>query len=135
MTRCWSALPHPAMVISLGEFTETAYRETRQIHKKSDSRFVWFMWQAVRVLLSGKGRPPASEAIMELLRTKLVTTMTGLSRMTIYRLELAGQFPARRKLAKNSVAWLEDEIKASINSRPSGPVSRRGVEPPLPLFS
>lgn len=72
---------------------------------------------------------------MQLLRTKQVTTMTGLSRMTIYRLELAGQFPARRKLAKNSVAWLEDEIQAWIKSRPSGPVSRRGGEPQLPLFS
>jgi hypothetical protein len=39
--------------------------------------------------------------------------------MTIYRVELAGQFLARRKLAKNSVAWLEDEIKAWIKSMPS----------------
>jgi prophage regulatory protein len=72
---------------------------------------------------------------MQLLRAKQVTAIMGLSQMTIYRLELAGQFPARRKLAKNSVAWLEDEIKAWITSRPSGPVSRRGVEPQLSLFT
>jgi predicted DNA-binding transcriptional regulator AlpA len=51
---------------------------------------------------------------MQLLRTKQVTAITGQSRMTFYRLELAGQFPARRKLAKNVVTWLEDEIKAWI---------------------
>jgi predicted DNA-binding transcriptional regulator AlpA len=38
---------------------------------------------------------------MQLLRIKQVIEMTGLSRMTIYRLELAGQFSAKRKLAKN----------------------------------
>ena len=32
--------------------------------------------------------------------------------MHIDRLEKAGQFPKRVKLAENSVAWLEDEIIA-----------------------
>ena len=43
---------------------------------------------------------------------------TGLSRMTIYRLELTGKFPSRRRLAENSVAWLEDDVMAWIDSRP-----------------
>ena len=72
---------------------------------------------------------------MQLLRTKQVTAITGLSRMTIYRLERAGMFPSRRKLATHSVAWLEEDIKEWIRSRPSGPVSRRGVEPQLSLFA
>jgi prophage regulatory protein len=72
---------------------------------------------------------------MQLLRTKQVTTMTGLSRMTIYRMERDGLFPARRKLGKNSVAWLEEDIREWIRSRPSGPVSRRGGAPQLSLFS
>jgi predicted DNA-binding transcriptional regulator AlpA len=43
---------------------------------------------------------------------------TGLSRMTIYRLELAGEFPKRRRLSKNSVAWLESDIVQWAESRP-----------------
>jgi prophage regulatory protein len=72
---------------------------------------------------------------MQLLRTKQVTTMTGLSRMTIYRLELAGQFPARRKLGKNSVGWIDEDLKTWISSRPSGSISRLGVEPQRSLFN
>jgi prophage regulatory protein len=49
---------------------------------------------------------------------KQVVTMTGLSRMTIYRLEAAGLFPARRKLGTNSVGWIEEDIAAWIASRP-----------------
>jgi prophage regulatory protein len=71
---------------------------------------------------------------MQLLRTKQVTAITGLSRMTIYRVEGVGMFPTRRKLAKNSVAWLEEDIREWIRSRPSGPVSRGGVEPQLSPF-
>ncbi len=53
--------------------------------------------------------------------TDRVTSITGLSRMTIYRLERAGMFSARRNLTKNSVAWLED-IREWIRSRPSAPL-------------
>ena len=44
--------------------------------------------------------------------------LTGLSRMTIYRLELAGEFPKRRRLSKNSVAWLDTDIAQWAESRP-----------------
>jgi prophage regulatory protein len=44
--------------------------------------------------------------------------VTGLSRMTLYRLELAGKFPERRQLSENSVAWLEADILEWIDSRP-----------------
>jgi predicted DNA-binding transcriptional regulator AlpA len=47
-----------------------------------------------------------------------VMQMTGLSRMTIYRLELAGKFPNRRRLGENSVAWLESDLAAWAESRP-----------------
>ncbi len=55
---------------------------------------------------------------MKLLRMRQVMQATGLSRMTIYRLELACKFPSRRRLAKNSVAWLEDDVMQWIDSRP-----------------
>jgi prophage regulatory protein len=48
---------------------------------------------------------------MRFLRIRQVMQVTGLSRMTIYRLEIAGQFPRRRQLSENSVAWLESDIE------------------------
>jgi predicted DNA-binding transcriptional regulator AlpA len=50
-----------------------------------------------------------------------VIQLTGLSRMTIYRLELAGRFPKRRKLSEHSVAWAEAEVAAWAESRPVAP--------------
>ena len=55
---------------------------------------------------------------MKLLRIKQVMQATGLSRMTIYRLELADKFPKRRQLSENSVAWLESDISGWIDTRP-----------------
>ena len=55
---------------------------------------------------------------MKFLRIRQVMQLTGLSRMTIYRLELARQFPQRRRLSANSVAWLESDIEAWADSRP-----------------
>lgn len=56
---------------------------------------------------------------MRLLRIHEVISVTGLSRMTIYRLEKDGAFPSRRRLGKNSVAWLDDDISAWVAGRPS----------------
>jgi prophage regulatory protein len=56
---------------------------------------------------------------MKFLRIRQVT---GLSRMTIYRLELAGQFPKRRQLSKHSVAWLDTDIAQWAESRSCQPV-------------
>jgi prophage regulatory protein len=55
---------------------------------------------------------------MKFLRIPQVMQFTGLSRMTIYRLELAGQFPKRRQLGKNSVSWLEADLVQWADSRP-----------------
>ena len=55
---------------------------------------------------------------MKFLRIRQVMQLTGLSRMTIYRLELAGRFPKRRRLSENLVAWLESDIVTWADSRP-----------------
>lgn len=39
------------------------------------------------------------------------------SRASINRWEAAGQFPRRRQCGRNSVAWIESEIEAWIESR------------------
>ena len=56
---------------------------------------------------------------MNLLRTRQVLAITGLSRMTIYRLERDGQFPPRRRLGSNSVAWIDSEVTEWIAARPT----------------
>jgi prophage regulatory protein len=55
---------------------------------------------------------------MKFLRIRQVMQLTGLSRMTIYRLERDGEFPKRRRLGQNSVAWLESDIAAWADTRP-----------------
>lgn len=54
-----------------------------------------------------------------LIRTAEVLARTGLSRTTIWRLERAGLFPARRRLGPNSVGWLESEIDEWVAGRPT----------------
>lgn len=51
------------------------------------------------------------------IRKDEVVTMTGLSATTIWRHENAGDFPARRQLGPNSVAWLESEVMAWMQTR------------------
>jgi prophage regulatory protein len=63
-------------------------------------------------------QPSTGTITMRFLRIRQVIQLTGLSRMTIYRLELAGKFPKRRKLSPNSVAWREEEISQWLNTRP-----------------
>lgn len=55
---------------------------------------------------------------MKLLRAPQVKALTGLSRMTIYRLEQRGEFPSRVRLSRNSVAWRDQDVENWIASRP-----------------
>jgi prophage regulatory protein len=57
---------------------------------------------------------------MRLLRTPEVLRITGLSRMTIHRLEKLGSFPMRRRIGRHAVAWIDAEIHDWIGSRPAG---------------
>jgi prophage regulatory protein len=67
---------------------------------------------------------------MKFLRIGQVMQLTGLSRMTIYRLELAGEFPKRRQLSKNSVAWLDTDIAHWAESRPVSRLRGAAAAPP-----
>ena len=51
------------------------------------------------------------------IRWPQVKAATGLSRTTVWRLEKAGQFPRRRLLGAKSVAWLQSEISAWMQTR------------------
>jgi prophage regulatory protein len=46
-----------------------------------------------------------------------VRARTGLSRSTIWRLERQGAFPRHRRISRNAVAWVEDEVAAWMLSK------------------
>ena len=55
---------------------------------------------------------------MKILKQKEVVYLTGLSRVTIWRLEQRGDFPTKIVLSPNRVGWLENEVSDWIASRP-----------------
>jgi predicted DNA-binding transcriptional regulator AlpA len=52
-----------------------------------------------------------------ILRYPAVTTITGLSRTTIWRMEREGSFPPRRQLSANTVGWPRSEVEEWIAAR------------------
>jgi predicted DNA-binding transcriptional regulator AlpA len=54
---------------------------------------------------------------MKILKQKEVALLTGLSRVTIWRLEQAGQFPSKLALSPNRVGWIESEVMDWVHSR------------------
>ena len=55
---------------------------------------------------------------MKILKIKDLVHLTGLSRVTIWRLEQRGEFPGKIALSPNRVGWLENEVSDWITSRP-----------------
>jgi prophage regulatory protein len=55
---------------------------------------------------------------MKILKLKDVVQMTSIGKVTIWRLEQRGEFPAKIVLSPNRVGWIEDEVSDWIASRP-----------------
>lgn len=55
---------------------------------------------------------------MKVLKLKDVVHLTGLSRVTVWRLEQKGEFPKKIALSPNRVGWIESEVLDWVNSRP-----------------
>ena len=53
---------------------------------------------------------------MKFIRLREVEERTGLSDTTIWRYKRAGNFPQRRRLGPNAVAWVDDEIEQWITT-------------------
>ena len=51
------------------------------------------------------------------LRWPKVQQVSGLSRVTVWRMERDGKFPRRRQLSSNSVGWLSADIESWVKSR------------------
>lgn len=49
---------------------------------------------------------------MRLLTMKNIIEITGLSKTTIKRLELQGEFPTRVNITKRGVRWLEEDLES-----------------------
>ena len=60
------------------------------------------------------------------LRIKHVTTITGLSRATIYNMMAVGQFPMKTALGVRAVGWLSSEIQNWMAERKL--IEKRGAE-------
>lgn len=58
-----------------------------------------------------------SDVSKRFFRVSDVVERVGLSKSTLRRLEMAGQFPRRKNLSRRSVAWLSSEIEAWIDAR------------------
>jgi prophage regulatory protein len=54
---------------------------------------------------------------MRFLREDDVRELTGLSRMTRWRLAQSGDFPKPIRLAARATAWLESDVRAWMESR------------------
>ncbi len=54
---------------------------------------------------------------MRFLRSKEVEHKVGLSRVSVWRLEAAGDFPPRRKITPKTVGWVEHEVDAWMEDR------------------
>lgn len=53
----------------------------------------------------------------EVIRFNALRQIVSLSRSTIWRMERAGTFPARRQLSGMSVGWLKSEVEKWVQSR------------------
>mgnify|MGYP001580002072 CR=1 FL=1 len=58
-----------------------------------------------------------AHAVKALLRLPEVIQRTGLSRSEVYRREALGEFPARIRLGRRTVAWPSDHIQSWIEAR------------------
>jgi prophage regulatory protein len=80
---------------------------------------------------SDGGPDPPDELLWNI---KTVVLKTGLSRPSIYRYMKRGQFPPRRRVGPNRVAWIPSEVVAWIETCPRldrrcrGPKADSGTE-------
>ncbi len=51
------------------------------------------------------------------MREPEVRRITGLSRTTRWRMERRGEFPRKKRISKNAVAWLASEIRSWMAER------------------
>ena len=67
--------------------------------------------------ISDEKREEAGSSLV-VIRPARLCALLAISRTTLWRRVRAGDFPAPRRLGPNIVAWLEDDVRAWLESRP-----------------
>jgi predicted DNA-binding transcriptional regulator AlpA len=75
-------------------------------------------------LAESEGAATVATADDRVLRARDVQRLTGLSRSTLWRMERAGAFPARRQLSARAVGWIAREIEGWLRSRAQAVTAR-----------
>ena len=70
-----------------------------------------------------------------MIRIRELVALTGLSRSTVLRLEGAGLFPRRKKLAAFAVGWSHADIQTWISERVSVGDPALGIDPHTALHT
>ncbi|HIA32881.1 MAG TPA: AlpA family phage regulatory protein [Nitrospinaceae bacterium] len=60
---------------------------------------------------------------LKVLSIKQISEATGLSPVTIWRKEKAGEFPVRRQLGSRRVGWLNREIDECLEATPKSKIT------------
>ena len=60
---------------------------------------------------------------LKVLSIKQITEATGLSPVTIWRKEKAGEFPVRRQLGSRRVGWLTREVEEWLEATPKSVIT------------
>jgi predicted DNA-binding transcriptional regulator AlpA len=61
---------------------------------------------------------PAATTARRLLSSRDICAMLGINRVTLYRMERAGRFPASIEISTNRVGWLVEDVERWLASRP-----------------
>ena len=60
---------------------------------------------------------------LKVLSVRQISEATGLSPVTIWRKEKAGEFPARRQLGSRRVGWLTREVEDWLEATPKSEIT------------
>ena len=60
-----------------------------------------------------------------IVRQREALHLTGLSRVSLWRLERANLVPQRRRIGRNAIGWPASDIDDWLASRPRGPKSNK----------
>ena len=80
--------------------------------------------------LAVKVREISFDGIMSAVNVQLVT---GLSRVTVWRLERENKFPARVQITPGRVGWVGSEVRDWIDSRPRVNLAECETGEPAPV--
>lgn len=83
---------------------------------------------AARAQMSARAGAPEASLQDRYITESECHRMSGLPRVTRWRMEKRGEFPQRRRLSPNRVGWLASEVFAWMESRPVSDIPAPGSD-------